>query len=99
VTIIQGVMAYLPYAVWAIAAFFILSWSFVLVVIPRRMSKPNFFTLVSWWVSAGGAAAGFYSVYHLLWLMPLAVVLGSLGIIDVAVIGAAIGLLAYFSRG
>jgi len=86
-------MTYLQYAVWAIAAFFILSWTFALFATPGRMSAPNRCTLISWWACGICAALGFYSVYHLLWLMPLAVILGSLGI---GVVGAAIAVLAFF---
>ena len=48
-------------------------------------------------MSAGGAAFGFYSVFHLLWLMPLAFLL-VYGIVGIGVIGVAIGVLCYLSQ-
>lgn len=60
--------------VWAICSFFIFGWT--LGAFTRPMPTFAKSTLLWWWLAALGAFMGGYSVYNLLWFMPLAVYCG-----------------------
>lgn len=62
------------YVVWALALFFAGSWAFGLVVSPRNRIGSTILTVLVWWACMAAAAAGAFSVFHLLWMFPLALV-------------------------
>lgn len=67
-------MIWLGYATWVAAIFFAASWTFGLVMSPRNRAGPNILTVMLWWVGVALAAAGQFSVLHLLWAFPVALV-------------------------
>ena len=62
------------YLVWAAAFFFAVSWTFVLLAKPHHRVKSTVVTVIYWWIGIGLCLAGLFSPWHLLWVMPLAVV-------------------------
>lgn len=64
-------MEILKYIVWGLTLFFAGSWAFGMFVRPDFRLKCNVVTVIFWWAEIALAALGFYSVFHLLWLMPI----------------------------
>lgn len=67
-------MTYLNVAVWVAALFFACGWSFGLAVDPSKRLKATVVTVGLWWVLMAFTALGAFKVPHLLWLMPLALI-------------------------
>jgi len=67
-------MTYLKVAVWVVALFFAGAWSFGLIVDPRKRIKATVVTVGLWWILMVFPALGAFNVLHLLWLMPLALI-------------------------
>jgi hypothetical protein len=63
---------YLRVAVWCAALFFSSAWSLGLILDPRQRLKCTVVTVGLWWPLMAFPALGAFSVLHLLWLMPLA---------------------------
>lgn len=98
---------------WAIALFFAASWLFGLLIRQDLRLKSNVVTVAYWWVEIAIVFFAGLHPAHLLWLMPLALIVPSLimtnlllsghntvGTIFVAsgfVIGPALALLLYFT--
>ena len=64
----------MAYLAWAVVLFFAGSWTFGLIVRPDLRLKSTIVTLIYWWAAIGLVAFTSISVYHLLWLMPLALI-------------------------
>lgn len=62
------------YVAWAVVLFFAVSWTFGLLVAPQHRVKSTVVALIHWWISIAVVVLTGLSVYHLLWLMPLALV-------------------------
>ena len=62
----------MTYVIWIVALFFSISWSLGLFVQPNLRLKSTIVTLVYWWLIIGIVFLLEFSVYHLIWLMPLA---------------------------
>lgn len=62
----------MTYITWGVVLFFACSWTFGLIVRPDFRLKSTIVTLVYWWTTIGLVALSSTSVFHLLWLMPLA---------------------------
>lgn len=94
------------YVLWAAVLFFAGSWTLGLLMNPRMRLKSTIVTVLYWWICIGFAATSQFSPWHLLWLMPLSLVVpmlfmmtGSVVAIFIAsaiIIGPAIGALLYF---
>lgn len=67
-------MQMLAYLVWAAALFFAATWAFGLVASPRNRIGSNILTVILWWVALALAFSRTFSVFHLLWIFPLALV-------------------------
>ncbi len=65
----------MSYIVWGLVLFFAGSWTFGLVVRPDFRLKSTIVTLIYWWAFIGLVFLSDLSVYHLLWLMPLALII------------------------
>ena len=63
------------YIVWGLVLFFAGSWTFGLVARPDFRLKSTIVTLIYWWGFIGLVFLSGLSVYHLLWLMPLALII------------------------
>ncbi len=63
-------MEYLEYIVLGIALFFAGSWTLLLIKRPNSRVRSTIVTVMYWWLAIG--LCGFFSVFHLLWFMPLA---------------------------
>ncbi|WP_460135944.1 hypothetical protein [Pseudomonas sp. S1_E04] len=62
------------YAAWTVVLFFAVSWTFGLLVAPQHRVKSTVVALTHWWISIAIVVFIGLSVYHLFWLMPLALV-------------------------
>lgn len=62
------------YALWVVVFFFSASWTLGLVINPSMRIKSTIVTIVYWWSSIGFALASLFSPWHLLWVMPLALI-------------------------
>jgi hypothetical protein len=67
-------MDYAEYAVWALAIFFAGTWAFGLVTSPRNRIGSTILTVIIWWVLIAFASTETFSVFHLLWAFPVALV-------------------------
>lgn len=67
-------MHILKIATWAAALFFVGSWTFGLLAAPHQRLKSTVVTVGLWWALLLFPALGAFTVFHLLWLMPLALV-------------------------
>lgn len=64
-------MEILKYITWGLALFFAGGWTFGLIVRPIGQLKCNYATVIFWWAEIVLAAFGSFNVFHLLWLLPL----------------------------
>ncbi|MCF7545307.1 hypothetical protein [Pseudomonas petrae] len=62
-------------AVWVVVLFFAVSWTVGMLVSPQHRMKSTIAALAHWWISIAVIGATGISVYHLLWMMPLALML------------------------
>jgi len=62
----------MEYFVWGLAMFFAASWTFGLIMRPDFRLKSTIVTIAYWWLIIGLAILASISVYHLFWLMPVA---------------------------
>jgi hypothetical protein len=62
------------YAFGAVVLFFAGSWTFWLLVSPHMRLTNRIVSVTYWWIAIGFALASAFSVWHLLWLMPLALI-------------------------
>ena len=62
----------MSYIVWGLVLFFAGSWTFGLIVRPDFRLKSTIVTLIYWWAFIALVFILGISVYHLLWLMLLA---------------------------
>ncbi len=62
------------YVAWAVILFFAVSWTFGLVVAPQHRVKSTVVALAHWWISIAVVVLTGLSVYHLLWILPLTLV-------------------------
>jgi hypothetical protein len=65
----------MAYVAWGLVIFFAASWTFGLIVRPDFRLKSTMVTLIYWWPTIGLIALSSISVYHLFWLMPLALII------------------------
>ena len=98
---------------WAIALFFAASWTFGLIVRPDYRLKNTVVTVAYWWLEISIVYFAGLHPAHLLWLMPLALIVpkvvmtnllltaqntvGTIFMLSGVVIGPALALLLYFS--
>src|SRR5262245_3537688 len=68
-------MTIFSYVVWGAAFFFAGSWTFGLAVRPDFRLKSTIASLIFWWLEIALAIFGLFSHFHLLWLMPLSILL------------------------
>ncbi|MDH0095300.1 hypothetical protein N7333_01755 [Pseudomonas sp. GD04158] len=62
------------YALWAVVFFFSASWTLGLIINPSMRVKSTIVTIIYWWISIGFALVSAFNPWHLLWLMPLALI-------------------------
>ena len=62
-------------AAWAVVLFFAISWSAGVIINPQFRVKATIAALMHWWVLIIIIALSGVSVFHLLWLMPLVIIL------------------------
>lgn len=62
-------------AAWVVVLFFAISWSAGVIINPPFRVKATIAALIHWWVLIGIVALFRVSVFHLLWLMPLVLIL------------------------
>ena len=65
----------MSYITWGLVLFFAGSWTIGLIVRPDFRIKSTIVTLIYWWAIIGLVFLSSISVFHLLWLMPLALVI------------------------
>lgn len=65
----------MSYIVWGLVLFFAGSWTFGFIIRPDFRLKSTMVTLIYWWTFIGLVFLLDLSVYHLLWLMPLALII------------------------
>jgi hypothetical protein len=70
-----AVMEFLRYLVWGLALFFAIGWTLGLLAEPYGQLKGTVVTIIFWWVEILGVVATDVSAFHLLWLMPLSLIL------------------------
>jgi hypothetical protein len=63
------------YLAWAVALFFAGSWAFGLVIRPDYRLKSTVATVLFWWIEIATLFVSGVSVFHLLWLMPISLLL------------------------
>ena len=71
----RGVMEFLRYLVWGLAFFFAIGWTIGWLAKPYGQLKSTVVTILFWWAEILGVLATSVSVLHLLWLMPLSLIL------------------------
>lgn len=59
------------YVLWTIVFFFSVSWTLGLIINPSMRVKSTIATIIYWWISIGLALESTFNPWHLLWLMPL----------------------------
>ena len=94
------------YALWAIVLFFVGSWTLGLLLNPKMRMRSTVVTVVYWWISIGLATTSSFSPWHLLWLMPVSLVVPMLFMFSGStiatflasglILGPAIGAVVYF---
>lgn len=62
-------------AAWGVVLFFAISWSVGVIINPQFRVKATLAALMHWWVLIGITLISGVSVFHLLWLMPIAIVI------------------------
>lgn len=62
-------------AAWVVVLFFAVSWSAGVIINPPFRVKATIAALMHWWVLIITVALTGVSVFHLLWLMPLIIIL------------------------
>ncbi|NUT81780.1 hypothetical protein [Pseudomonas brassicacearum] len=62
-------------AAWVVVLFFAVSWSAGVIINPPFRVKATIAALMHWWVLIITVALTGVSVFHLLWLMPLVIIL------------------------
>lgn len=67
-------MDYLRIGIWVITGFLVCTWTFGLATNPRSRLKATVVTVMLWWVLLLFPALGAFSVLHMLWLFPLALI-------------------------
>ena len=95
---------------WVIAIFFAASWLFGLIVRPDYRMKSTVVTVAYWWLEIAIVYFAGLHPAHLLWLMPLALIVpavtmtsmlhrsvGTIFAVSSVVIGPSLALLLYFS--
>lgn len=65
-------MGWLRIVVWGVALFFAAGWTLGFILSPGYRLLSSVAAVVYWWCAIALAAAGAFSVLHLLWFMPLA---------------------------
>ena len=70
-------MEILHWAVGGLALFFAGSWTLGVAMRPNMRLKSTLVTIALWWALIAGTFAGAINAFHLLWLMPLALVVPS----------------------
>jgi len=64
----------ITYVLWAVAFLFAGSWTFWLFVSPHMRLTNAIVSVSYWWIAICLALVSAFSVLHLLWLMPLALI-------------------------
>lgn len=64
----------MAYIAWALVLFFAGSWTFGFISRPDFRIKSTLVTLIYWWLAIVLVMVINISVYHLFWLMPLALI-------------------------
>lgn len=65
-------MEYIGYVIWALAFFFTLSWTYMLIIKPDERVKPTICSVIFWWCALLVIILSDLSVFHLLWMFLVA---------------------------
>lgn len=67
-------METMKWITWAVVLFFALSWTFGVIRHQQFRLKATVVSMVFWWIEIFIAMAGGFVVFHLLWLMPVSLI-------------------------
>ena len=64
----------MPYVAWGVVLFFAISWTIGLLFRPETRFLSTVAAVIHWWIMIGVTAFSATKVWHLFWLMPLALI-------------------------